>query len=172
MFRLHKFEYIATDFVLLSRCNKLVLKGLCTLTYFKTVHLKIIQMYHFLLKWERYRYAGIGGTPTFWSGTPTVCQMGVLNSCFQNLSESSVYCIFCLYICVLWALRTPVLTSYLFVDHLPPYGSDLYLGVSGYNFQKIFYSFALRSFLSLQPVKTLMKCSISSGSSLFAKVLI
>ena len=29
------------------------------------------------------------GTPTFSSGTPTVCQMGVLNSCFQNPSESS-----------------------------------------------------------------------------------
>ena len=31
----------------------------------------------------------IGGTPTFSSGTPTFCQMGVLNSCFQNPSESS-----------------------------------------------------------------------------------
>ena len=29
------------------------------------------------------------GTPTFSSGTPTFCQMGVLNSCFQNPSESS-----------------------------------------------------------------------------------
>ena len=29
------------------------------------------------------------GTPTFSSGTPTICQMGVLNSCFQNPSESS-----------------------------------------------------------------------------------
>ena len=29
-------------------------------------------------------------TPTFSSGTPTFCQMGVLNSCFQNPSESSV----------------------------------------------------------------------------------
>ena len=28
-------------------------------------------------------------TPTFSSGTPTFCQMGVLNSCFQNPSESS-----------------------------------------------------------------------------------
>ena len=28
-------------------------------------------------------------TPTFSSGTPTFCQMGVLNSCFQNLSVSS-----------------------------------------------------------------------------------
>ena len=30
------------------------------------------------------------GTPTFSIGTPTFCQMGVLNSCFQNPSESSV----------------------------------------------------------------------------------
>ena len=29
------------------------------------------------------------GAPTFSSGTPTFCQMGVLNSCFQNPSESS-----------------------------------------------------------------------------------
>ena len=29
-------------------------------------------------------------TPTFSSGTPTFCQMGVLNSCFQNPSESFV----------------------------------------------------------------------------------
>ena len=36
------------------------------------------------------RYARIGGTQTFWSGNPTFCQMGVLNSCFQNPSESSV----------------------------------------------------------------------------------
>ena len=40
------------------------------------------------------RYAQIGGTTSFWSGTPTFsswtfCQMGVLNSCFQNPSESS-----------------------------------------------------------------------------------
>ena len=28
-------------------------------------------------------------TPTFSSGTPTFCQMGVLNSCIQNPSESS-----------------------------------------------------------------------------------
>ena len=32
-------------------------------------------------------------TPTFSSGTPTFCQMGVLNSCFQNPSESSGMCI-------------------------------------------------------------------------------
>ena len=31
------------------------------------------------------------GTPTFSIGTPTFCQMGVLNSCFQNPSESSVH---------------------------------------------------------------------------------
>ena len=29
------------------------------------------------------------GTPTFSNGTPTFGQMGVLNSCFQNPSESS-----------------------------------------------------------------------------------
>ena len=29
------------------------------------------------------------GTPTFSIGTPTFCQMGVLNFCFQNTSESS-----------------------------------------------------------------------------------
>ena len=29
------------------------------------------------------------GPQLFWSGTPTFCQMGVLNSCFQNPSESS-----------------------------------------------------------------------------------
>ena len=28
---------------------------------------------------------------TFSSGTPTFCQMGVLNSCFQNTCESSGY---------------------------------------------------------------------------------
>ena len=33
-------------------------------------------------------------TPTFSSGTPTFCQMGVLNSCFQNPSESSVMSMF------------------------------------------------------------------------------
>ena len=32
---------------------------------------------------------GKGGTPTFSSGTPTFCQMGVLNSCFQNPSSES-----------------------------------------------------------------------------------
>ena len=33
-------------------------------------------------------------TPNFSSGTPTFCQMGVLNSCFQNSSESSAELIF------------------------------------------------------------------------------
>ena len=33
----------------------------------------------------------LSGTPTFSSGTPTFFQMGVLNSCFQNPSESSVF---------------------------------------------------------------------------------
>ena len=31
----------------------------------------------------------LSGTPIFSSETPTFCQMGVLNSCFQNPSESS-----------------------------------------------------------------------------------
>ena len=31
----------------------------------------------------------LSGTPIFSRGTPTFCQMGVLNSCFQNPSESS-----------------------------------------------------------------------------------
>ena len=40
--------------------NPLMLKGL------KSVDLKIIQIYHFQLKWKRYTvYAQIGGTPTF-----------------------------------------------------------------------------------------------------------
>ena len=63
-----------------------MLKGL------KSVILKIIQMYHFRLKWKRYTVGlklFLSGTPTFSSGTPTFCQMGVLNSCFQNPSESS-----------------------------------------------------------------------------------
>ena len=63
----------------------------------KSVNLKIIQMYHFRLKWKRYTVCTnwwdsnffLSGTPTFSSGTPTFCQMGVLNSCFQNPSESS-----------------------------------------------------------------------------------
>ena len=56
-----------------------MLKGL------KSVNLKIIQMYHYRLKWTRYTVC----TNRFRSGTPTFCQMGVLNSCFQNSSESS-----------------------------------------------------------------------------------
>ena len=63
----------------------------------KSVNLKIIQMYHFRLKWKRYTVCTnwwdsqlfLSGTPTFSSWTPTFCQMGVLNSCFQNPSESS-----------------------------------------------------------------------------------
>ena len=35
-----------------------------------------------------------------------------------------------------------------------------YLGVSGYNFQKILYSFVWRSFLPFQTVQSRMKCSI------------
>ena len=64
-----------------------MLKGL------KSVNLKIIQMYHLRLKWKRYTVGlqlFLSGTPTFSSGLPTFCQMGVLNSCFQNPSESSV----------------------------------------------------------------------------------
>ena len=73
-----------------------MLKGL------KSVDLKIIQMYHFQLKWKRYTVCTNwwdsqlfwSRTPTFSSGTPTFCQMGgVLNSCFQNPSESSDYTI-------------------------------------------------------------------------------
>ena len=68
-----------------------MLKGL------KSVDLKIIQMYHLGLKWKRYTVCTNwwdsnffwSRTPTFSSGTPTFCQMGVLNSCFQNPSESS-----------------------------------------------------------------------------------
>ena len=68
-----------------------MLKGL------KSVDLKIIQMYYFWLKWKRYTVCANwwdsqlfwSGTPTFSSGTPTFRQMGVLNSCFQNPSESS-----------------------------------------------------------------------------------
>ena len=63
----------------------------------KSVNLKIIQMYHFRLKWKKiygmHKLVGLqlflSGNPTFSSGTPTFCQMGVLNSCFQNPSESS-----------------------------------------------------------------------------------
>ena len=59
--------------------------------------LNIIQMYHFRLKWKRYTVCTkwwdsqlfLSGTPTFSSGTLTFCQIGVLNSCFQNPSESS-----------------------------------------------------------------------------------
>ena len=67
-----------------------MLKGL------KSVNLKIIQMYHFQQKWKRYMVCTnwwdsnfLSGTPIFSSGTPIFCQMEVLNSCFQNPSESS-----------------------------------------------------------------------------------
>ena len=47
-------------------------------------------MYHFRLKWKKiYGMHKLMGLQLFWSGTPTFCQMGVLNSCFQNPSESS-----------------------------------------------------------------------------------
>ena len=77
--------YMKKYFVLLSRNNPLMLKGL------KSVDLKIIQMYHFQLKWKRYTVCtNWWESQLFWSGTPTFCQMGVLNSCFQNPSESWV----------------------------------------------------------------------------------
>ena len=87
-----EFKNIPKYFVLLSRRNPLMLKGL------KSVDLKIILMYHFRLKWKRYTVCTnwwdsnflLSGTPTFSSGTPTFGQMGVLNSCFQNPSESAV----------------------------------------------------------------------------------
>ena len=87
-----KFKNIAKYFVLLSRHNPFMLKGL------KSVDLRIIQMYHFRLKWKRYtvctkwwdsNFFGVG-LPLFTVGLLTFCQMGVLNSCFQNPSESSV----------------------------------------------------------------------------------
>ena len=63
----------------------------------KSVDLKIIQNESLLAKIEKiygmHKLVGLqlfwSGTPTFSSGTPTVCQMGVLDSCFQNPSESS-----------------------------------------------------------------------------------
>ena len=85
------FKNIPKYFVLLSRNNPLMIKGL------KSVDLNIIQMYHFCLKWKRYTVCTNWwdsnflevGLPTFSSGTPTFFQMGVPNSCFQNPSESS-----------------------------------------------------------------------------------
>ena len=83
--------------------------GACALTMWKE---SIIQMYHLRLKWERYMVCTIGGTfnflewakdPTFSRGTPTFCQMGVLNACFQNPSEISaslwpeLFTIYCAY---------------------------------------------------------------------------
>ena len=61
-----------------------MLKGL------KSVNLKIIQKYHFLKMEKMYGMHKMVGLQLFWSGTPTFCQMGVVNSCFQNPSESSV----------------------------------------------------------------------------------
>ena len=67
-----------------------MLKGL------KSVDLKIIQMYHFRLKWNRYtvctnwrdsKFFGVG-FPLFPMGL-SLFGMGVLNSCFQNPRESS-----------------------------------------------------------------------------------
>ena len=61
-----------------------MLKGL------KSVDLKIIQNVSLPAKMEKiYSMRKLVGLQLFWSGTPTFCQMGVLNSCFQNPSESS-----------------------------------------------------------------------------------
>ena len=63
-----------------------MLKGL------KSVDLRIIQMCNVPLpaKMEKiYVMHGLVGLQLFWSGTPTICQMGVPNSCFRNPSESS-----------------------------------------------------------------------------------
>ena len=83
VFRLHEKIYQN------SRNNPLMLKGL------KSVDLIIIQMYHFQLKWKRYMVCTNWWDSKFleWdlhflsfsSGTPTFCQMGVLNSCFKIL---------------------------------------------------------------------------------------
>ena len=85
-----KYTKIYLALLSVSRDNPLMLKGL------KSADLKIIQMYHFRLKWKRYMVCTnfwtptfCSGTPTFSSGTPGFCRMGVLNSCFQNPSESS-----------------------------------------------------------------------------------
>ena len=85
------FKNRAKYFVLVSRNNPLLIKGL------KSVDVKIIQLYRFRLKWKRYtvctnwwdsNFFGVG-LPAFPVGLLLFCQMGVLNSCFQNLSESS-----------------------------------------------------------------------------------
>ena len=55
-------------------------------------------------------------TPNFSSGTPTFCQMGVLNSCFQNSSESSAAAV------VIGALRVKQLGLHI-------------LRVSGFNYE-------------------------------------
>ena len=67
-----------------SRNNPLLLTGL------KSVDLKIIQMYHFGGKMLKiYGMHKLVGLQLFGNGTPTFCQIGVLNSRFQNPSESS-----------------------------------------------------------------------------------
>ena len=56
---------LAKYFVLLSRSNPLMLKGL------KSVVLKIIQMYHFRLKWKRYTvWMNWWDSNFFWVGLP------------------------------------------------------------------------------------------------------
>ena len=78
-------------FVLLSRNNPLMLKGL-KLSRSKnnsnvSLPAKMGKIYgmHKLVGLQLF----LSGTPSFSSETPTFCQMGVLNSCFQNPSESS-----------------------------------------------------------------------------------
>ena len=81
-----KFQNLAKYFVLLSRNIPLMLNGL------KSVDLRIIQMYNVSLTAKMEKIYGMhklmglqlfwSGTPTFSSGTPPFCQMGVLNSCF------------------------------------------------------------------------------------------
>ena len=71
VFRLHEIKKkIPKYFVLLSRNNPLMLKGL------KSIDLKIIQMYRFRLN-RMTKLVGLqlfwSGTPTFSSGTPTFC---------------------------------------------------------------------------------------------------
>ena len=67
-----KFKNIAKYFVFLSWNNPLMLLGL------KSVHLRIIQMYHFQLKWKRLLYARIGGTPNFFGLGLSLFPVGLL----------------------------------------------------------------------------------------------
>ena len=86
MLRLQEKKY-SKIFCFVSRNNPLKLKGL------KSVSLKIIQMYHFRLKWKRYTVCTNWWDSNFFGvGLPLfpVGLMGVLNSCFQNPSENSV----------------------------------------------------------------------------------